>query len=84
MRDDLGSKRFTFAAITDTHLNQGEDDCNSPHDVNLPDNRKTTRLVDLGNGVIAPADADADGNTRLSFGGLNAAAFRRKVLHCKI
>ena len=31
---DLGARLFSYAVITDTHLNQGEDECNSPFAVN--------------------------------------------------
>ena len=35
MSDGLGRRLFSFGVITDTHLNQGEDDCNSPFEVNI-------------------------------------------------
>ena len=31
---DLEARLFSYAVITDTHLNQGEDECNSPFGVN--------------------------------------------------
>ncbi len=31
---DLGARLFSYGVITDTHLNQGEDECNSPFAVN--------------------------------------------------
>ena len=45
MYDDLGSRLFTFAVITDTHLNQGEDDCNSPFEVNRLANARMRYVV---------------------------------------
>jgi len=45
MRDNLGSRLFTFAVITDTHLNQGEDDCNSPFQVNRLANARMRHVV---------------------------------------
>ncbi len=41
----LGSRRFTYAAITDTHLNQGEDECNSPYAVNRLANARLRHVV---------------------------------------
>ncbi len=40
MCDDLGRRLFSFGVITDTHLNQGEDNCNSPFEVNILANRR--------------------------------------------
>ena len=42
---DLGRKLFTVAAITDTHLNQGEQDCNSPFPVNQQANQRMRYVV---------------------------------------
>jgi hypothetical protein len=42
---DLGKHLFTYAAITDTHLNQGEDDCNSPFEVNRLANARMRHVV---------------------------------------
>ncbi|NQV83111.1 MAG: metallophosphoesterase [Rhodospirillales bacterium] len=41
----LGHRLFSFAVITDTHLNQGEDDCNSPFEVNRLANRRMRHVV---------------------------------------
>ncbi|WP_282607770.1 metallophosphoesterase [Pelagibius sp. Alg239-R121] len=41
----LGSLLFSFAVITDTHLNQGEDECNSPFEVNRLANRRMRHVV---------------------------------------
>ena len=37
---------FTFAVIADTHVNQGEDNCNSPFDVNRLANGRLRYVVD--------------------------------------
>lgn len=42
---DLGKRRFTYAAITDTHLNQGEEECNSPFAVNRLANARMRHVV---------------------------------------
>ncbi|MCY3828556.1 MAG: metallophosphoesterase [Rhodospirillaceae bacterium] len=44
-RRGLGARRFTFAVVTDTHLNQGEDECNSPFAVNALANRRLRHVV---------------------------------------
>ncbi|MDE0705588.1 MAG: metallophosphoesterase [Rhodospirillaceae bacterium] len=44
-RRDLGARRFTFAVVTDTHLNQGEDECNSPFAVNALANRRLRHVI---------------------------------------
>jgi metallophosphoesterase superfamily enzyme len=41
---ELGPRLFTYAAITDTHLNQGEDECNSPYQVNRLANARMRRV----------------------------------------
>jgi len=45
MTDDLGARLYTFGVITDTHLNQGEDDCNSPFEVNKLANARMRHVV---------------------------------------
>ncbi len=45
MSEDLGQRLFSFGVITDTHLNQGEDDCNSPFEVNTLANRRMRHVV---------------------------------------
>ena len=45
MSEDLGRRLFSFGVITDTHLNQGEDDCNSPFEVNTLANRRMRHVV---------------------------------------
>ena len=44
-RRGLGARLFTFAVVTDTHLNQGEDECNSPFAVNALANRRLRHVV---------------------------------------
>ena len=44
-RRDLGDRLFSFAVLTDTHLNQGEDACNSPFAVNALANRRLRHVV---------------------------------------
>ncbi len=44
-RRDLGARLFTFAVVTDTHLNQGDDECNSPFAVNALANRRLRHVV---------------------------------------
>ena len=41
----LGPRLFSFGVITDTHVNQGEDDCNSPFEVNILANRRMRHVV---------------------------------------
>lgn len=41
----LGAKLFTLAAISDTHLNQGEVECNSPFPVNQLANQRMRYVV---------------------------------------
>ena len=41
----LGRRLFSFGVITDTHLNQGEDDCNSPYEVNRLANRRMRHVI---------------------------------------
>ena len=42
---DLGKHRYSFAVITDTHLNEAEDRCSSPFDVNRRANRRMRYVV---------------------------------------
>lgn len=42
---DLGAHRYSFAVITDTHLNEDEDQCSSPFDVNRRANRRMRYVV---------------------------------------
>ena len=44
-RPDPGGRLFSFAVLTDTHLNQGEDDCNSPFAVNALANRRLRHVI---------------------------------------
>ena len=50
MAGDLGKRLFTIGVITDTHLNQGEDDCNSPFAVNSLANARMRHVVRELNG----------------------------------
>lgn len=50
MTDDLGTRLFTIGVITDTHLNQGEEDCNSPFEVNKLANARMRHVVRELNG----------------------------------
>ena len=45
MLDNLGKRLFTYAVITDTHLNQGETECNSPYEVNKLANGRMRHVV---------------------------------------
>ncbi|MEK9673878.1 MAG: hypothetical protein VW268_15480, partial [Rhodospirillaceae bacterium] len=45
MSQDLGAHLFTYAVITDTHLNQGETKCNSPFQVNKMANGRMRHVV---------------------------------------
>ena len=45
MRHDLGRRLFTYAVVTDTHLNQGETECNSPFEVNKLANGRMRHVV---------------------------------------
>ena len=45
MHDDLGPNLFSFGVITDTHINQGEDDCNSPYEANRLANRRMRQVI---------------------------------------
>ena len=50
----LGEKLFSFAVIADTHLNQGEEECNSPFEVNrLANGRMRFVVQDLNMREIA-------------------------------
>jgi len=42
---DLGTRLFSFGVITDTHVNQGEDDCNSPYEANRLANRRMRHVI---------------------------------------
>ncbi|MEB8431748.1 metallophosphoesterase [Cocleimonas sp. KMM 6892] len=44
-RNDAGKRLFTYAVIADTHLNEDEDNCNSPFDVNRLANRRLRYVV---------------------------------------
>ena len=51
---DLGARLFSYAVITDTHLNQGEDECNSPFAVNkLANGRMRFVVRDLNQRELA-------------------------------
>ena len=41
----LGNRLFTYAVIADTHLNQGETECNSPYEVNRLANARMRYVV---------------------------------------
>ena len=41
----LGAYRYAFGVITDTHLNEDEDKCSSPFDVNRRANRRMRHVV---------------------------------------
>ena len=41
----LGPRLFSFGVITDTHVNQGEDDCNSPYEANRLANRRMRHVI---------------------------------------
>ena len=43
--ETLGRRLFSFGVITDTHLNQGGDDCNSPYQVNRLANRRMRHVI---------------------------------------
>lgn len=43
--DTLGRRLFSFGVITDTHVNQGEDDCNFPFEVNRLADRPMRHVV---------------------------------------
>ena len=45
MPDELGKKFFTYAVITDTHLNQGETESNSEFAVNKLSNGRMRFVV---------------------------------------
>ena len=45
MSIELGNRLFSFGVITDTHLNPGEDDCNSPFPVNELANARMRHVV---------------------------------------
>ncbi len=45
MPQDLGEKKFTFAVISDTHVNPDDDQCNSPFPVNARANRRFRHVV---------------------------------------
>ncbi|MEE2981364.1 MAG: metallophosphoesterase [Pseudomonadota bacterium] len=41
----LGPRLFSFGVVTDTHVNQGEDDCNSPYEANRLANRRMRHVI---------------------------------------
>jgi len=43
---DAGKRLFSYAVIADTHLNEDEDNCNSPFDVNRRANRRLRYVVE--------------------------------------
>jgi predicted phosphodiesterase len=43
---DAGKRLFTYAVIADTHLNEDEDNCNSPFEVNRRANRRLRYVID--------------------------------------
>ncbi|MCH2327672.1 MAG: metallophosphoesterase, partial [Rhodospirillales bacterium] len=45
MTGNLGKRLFNFAVITDTHLNQGETECNSPYETNKLANGRMRHVV---------------------------------------
>ena len=45
MTEDIGRRIFTYAVVTDTHLNQGETECNSPFEVNKLANGRMRHVV---------------------------------------
>ncbi|MDA0681558.1 MAG: metallophosphoesterase [Proteobacteria bacterium] len=45
----LGNHRYSYAVITDTHLNEAEDRCSSPFDVNRRANRRMRHVVRMLN-----------------------------------
>ena len=45
MNNDLGPRLFTYAVITDTHLNQGETECNSPFEANKMANGRMRHVI---------------------------------------
>jgi len=45
MADNLGARLFTYGVITDTHLNQGETECNSPFEVNKMANGRMRHVI---------------------------------------
>ena len=49
MSETLGKRLFTCAVITDTHLNQGETECNSPFEVNKLANGRMRQVVRMLN-----------------------------------
>ena len=46
IKNPKGDYLFTYAVITDTHLNENEDECNSPFDVNRRANRRLRYVID--------------------------------------
>ncbi len=44
-KNELGRRLFSFGVITDTHVNQGEDDCNSPYEANALANRRLRHVI---------------------------------------
>ena len=50
MSDRLGERLFTFAAITDTHVNHGETETNSEFDINVRANGRMRHVIHDLNG----------------------------------
>ncbi len=46
IKKQKGKYQFTYAVITDTHLNENEEECNSPFDVNRRANRRLRYVID--------------------------------------
>jgi hypothetical protein len=44
-QQELGRRLFSFGVITDTHVNQGEDECNSPYQANVLANRRMRHVI---------------------------------------
>ena len=54
MNQNKAKHKFTYAVIADTHLNENEDECNSPFDVNRLANRRLRYVIhDLNQREIA-------------------------------
>jgi len=45
MSTDPGARLYSIGVITDTHINQGEDDCNSPFEANRLANRRMRQVI---------------------------------------
>jgi len=54
MTKELGERLYSIGVITDTHINQGEDDCNSPFAANRLANRRMRQVIhELNNRDLA-------------------------------